>query len=299
MAQRTIHYLFGELISKQVRLNDKKRFLLGSIIPDAYVDVKFRDETHFKVRGEEGTYLDFHKFLNGYFEQIQQDDLYLGYYMHLVEDAFYRKFFYNEHSKMPKSMEDVKRLHMDYHILNKYIVDKYNLKNELVQMENCYKNEFVQIGEFRVLGFLEEFEQDFWEEISGETFYITEAMVDEFVERYLPLVLKELESVRNGKSSLDVKQYTWIKNGEMCERIKEMETTFDAVQEMLKMDQLSAWQREELKEKILCLRQYQESGQWIKDFENDERGELPLDLKRGVLSEDGLYNLLSEVDIRF
>ena len=25
-------------------------------------------------------------------------------------------------------MEDVKRLHMDYHILNKYIVDKYNLK---------------------------------------------------------------------------------------------------------------------------------------------------------------------------
>ena len=39
--------------------------------------------------------------------------------------------------------------------------------------------------------------------------------------------------------------------------------------------------------------------QWIKDFENDERGELPLDLKRGVLSEDGLYNLLSEVDIRF
>ena len=203
--------MFGELLSQQIPLKDKKRFLFGSIIPDAYVDVKFRDVTHYKVRGEEGTYLDFHKFRNDYLEQIRQDDLYLGYYMHLVEDAVYRKFFYNEHSKMPKSKEDVIRLHMDYHMLNMYIVDKYELKNELVQMENGYQNEFAQIGEFRVMEFLEEFEQDFSEDISGETFYITEAMVDEFVERYLPIVLKELESVRNGKISLDVKEYTWIK----------------------------------------------------------------------------------------
>ena len=211
MAQRTIHYLFGELLSKQIELKDKKRFLLGSVIPDAYEDVKFIDVTHYKVRGEEGTYLNFHKFLNDYYQQIQQDDLYLGYYMHLVEDAVYRKFFYNEHSKMPKSKEDVKRLHMDYHMLNKYIVDKHKLKNELVQMETSYQNEFSQIGEFRVEGFLKEFEQDFLEDISGETFYITEAMVDEFVERYFPIVIKELESVRNGKSSLVMKEYTWIK----------------------------------------------------------------------------------------
>ena len=64
MAQRTIHYLFGELLSKQIELKDKKRFWLGSLIPDAYMDVKFRDVTHYKVRGEEGTYLNFHKFLD-------------------------------------------------------------------------------------------------------------------------------------------------------------------------------------------------------------------------------------------
>ena len=47
--------------------------------------------------------------------------------------------------------------------------------------------------------------------------------------------------------------------------------------------------------KMLCeLTSYYESGQWLKDFESDERGELPKDLKRGVLSEDGVYNLLSE-----
>ena len=45
---------------------------------------------------------------------------------------------------------------------------------------------------------------------------------------------------------------------------------------------------------IRTLEEYQESGQWREDYEADERGELPASLKRGVLSEDALYNLLEE-----
>lgn len=33
---------------------------------------------------------------------------------------------------------------------------------------------------------------------------------------------------------------------------------------------------------------------WRADFEADEEGELPADLPRGVLSEDGIYNVLTE-----
>ncbi|MBR4815466.1 MAG: DUF4298 domain-containing protein, partial [Paludibacteraceae bacterium] len=33
---------------------------------------------------------------------------------------------------------------------------------------------------------------------------------------------------------------------------------------------------------------------WRADFEADEKGKLPADLKRGVLSEDGLWDLLEE-----
>jgi hypothetical protein len=43
------------------------------------------------------------------------------------------------------------------------------------------------------------------------------------------------------------------------------------------------------------LKEYYEGGQWLEDFRADERGELPPDMKRGVLSEDGLWNLLSEI----
>ena len=44
---------------------------------------------------------------------------------------------------------------------------------------------------------------------------------------------------------------------------------------------------------IICtLNDYLDSGEWQSDFEADERGEIPKDFPRGVLSEDGLYNVL-------
>ena len=49
-----------------------------------------------------------------------------------------------------------------------------------------------------------------------------------------------------------------------------------------------------LMRKRRTLEKYMDSGLWLKDFGYDERGKLPCSLKRGVLSEDGLYNLLCE-----
>ena len=36
-----------------------------------------------------------------------------------------------------------------------------------------------------------------------------------------------------------------------------------------------------------------DSENWIKDFSDDEAGLIPKDIDRGALSEDGIYNLLS------
>jgi len=49
-------------------------------------------------------------------------------------------------------------------------------------------------------------------------------------------------------------------------------------------------------EEIRLLSEYYFGPQWIADYEADERGELPQNLKRGVLSEDALYNLICEND---
>lgn len=42
------------------------------------------------------------------------------------------------------------------------------------------------------------------------------------------------------------------------------------------------------------LEDYYLGEQWMKDYEADEAGKLPKDLKRGVLSEDAVYDLLSD-----
>ncbi len=41
---------------------------------------------------------------------------------------------------------------------------------------------------------------------------------------------------------------------------------------------------------------YMDSGLWLQDYERDESGGFPSDLKRGVLSQDGLYDLLDDIE---
>lgn len=50
----------------------------------------------------------------------------------------------------------------------------------------------------------------------------------------------------------------------------------------------------ELARLIGALDEYYQSPQWKQDYADDEAGLLPGDLKRGVLSEDGIYNLIEE-----
>ena len=50
-------------------------------------------------------------------------------------------------------------------------------------------------------------------------------------------------------------------------------------------------------EKLRLLDAYYSSGEWQEDYEADERGEFPPDLKRGVLAQDALYDLLEDTKL--
>ena len=77
------------------------------------------------------------------------------------------------------------------------------------------------------------------------------------------------------------------------ERITNMETLFDKSEEVVKRLEAALKDFAALEHDIAKLENYYNSPQWRKDFEADEAGKLPHDLKRGVLSEDGIWNLLS------
>ena len=78
------------------------------------------------------------------------------------------------------------------------------------------------------------------------------------------------------------------------ERIQEMERIFDKAKEAVSglSEALEAF--EGCEKELKKLEDYYAGARWMKDFEDDEAGKLPADLKRGVLSEDGVYDLLTE-----
>ncbi|MBQ2898461.1 MAG: DUF4298 domain-containing protein [Oscillospiraceae bacterium] len=79
------------------------------------------------------------------------------------------------------------------------------------------------------------------------------------------------------------------------ERIEHLEKIFDEVKTAFETDP-DFFENDAMQKKVSLLTQYMESGQWLRDFELDEKGKLPADLKRGILSEDGLYNLVCDIE---
>ena len=75
------------------------------------------------------------------------------------------------------------------------------------------------------------------------------------------------------------------------ERVAFYEQIYD---ELLKRIHENGSFPEEVRMKALLLDEYYTSGKWQEDYEADEAGLLPEGLKRGVLSQDGVYDLLTE-----
>ncbi len=69
-----------------------------------------------------------------------------------------------------------------------------------------------------------------------------------------------------------------------------------------RLNRLAAWLEDgsggDVSEDVRALDAYYRSPLWRADFEADEAGELPADLPRGVLSEDGIYDALAEFEAR-
>ncbi|MBR6472429.1 MAG: type II 3-dehydroquinate dehydratase [Firmicutes bacterium] len=73
------------------------------------------------------------------------------------------------------------------------------------------------------------------------------------------------------------------------DRVRHMEEIMDRVAEAI----ANGSGRQGIEEDIKTLENYYET-KWRADFEMDEEGVFPKEMKRGILSEDGLYDILTE-----
>ena len=83
---------------------------------------------------------------------------------------------------------------------------------------------------------------------------------------------------------------------QLIRRVREMETLFDAVRLAWETNPQGFRANRIAQEQLALLLAYYEGGQWLKDYELDAKGLLPADVKRGILSEDGFYNFLTEIE---
>ena len=108
----------------------------------------------------------------------------------------------------------------------------------------------------------------------------------------------EADGITVSDNRVDLKVYQWEEpDHERLQRIIKMERCFDEVLEAKIKNPELLRSSEKLRDQIGMLRAYYQSGSWRQDYECDERGELPQNLKRGILSQDALYDLFSEMNL--
>lgn len=79
---------------------------------------------------------------------------------------------------------------------------------------------------------------------------------------------------------------------DQIERIKTMEEHLDKASQAVKVLSEALDLYTEAMESIETIDDYLVSDEWQKDFNDSEAGKLPKDLKCGVLSEDGIWDVV-------
>ncbi len=207
MASRIMHLAIADKILESIKINNINSFKIGTILPDAYKQAT----SHFKIKVLNNTKLtyDLTGFRNTYKSELLSNDLYLGYYIHLVGDLFYRHFVYDKHHWDPMPEGNVQKLHNDYKLLNKYVVDKYKITDDIEMPIDLENEEIFKAFPFDAEGLLCDLKTDFYCFGEGDAFFFTSEMADEYIEETTKRCVEEIDALRKNKTTIDECEFAW------------------------------------------------------------------------------------------
>ena len=144
MASAIIHLAVANEINKLLN-KDYKEFMIGAIAPDIWKQVgeESKCPSHF-LNSEDESVPNLDKFLYKYKDMLK-DDFVLGYYIHLVTDYYWFKYFlpsiFNEKRSILTKLDGTKLyltedelgeyIYNDYTNLNVEVIDAYQLRLDL------------------------------------------------------------------------------------------------------------------------------------------------------------------------
>lgn len=207
MASSIIHYAIACELIKMRQINNPDRFKIGSIL----VDSGYGGNSHMKisVAGEHKRTYDLEGYRNLYGDLMKQDDLYLGYYLHLVQDILYRHFVYDKYQWNPLIPGNVEKLHRDYAIVNYYVIQKYQLKNDLNIPSDFDKEELNRICSFDLIGLEQNMNSYFVPVKEDDIFFFTKEMTDEFIAEAVECCMQELDNLEKENGGMDSYLLAW------------------------------------------------------------------------------------------
>lgn len=211
MASRSMHLALAYNIARKIEIEDFERFKLGMILPDAYAAGLSTARSHLKTKicdGKKSTYQLAH-FRERYGSDMVQDDLYMGYYMHLIQDVLFRHFVYDEYQWDPRPEGNVDRLHNDYRLLNGYVIPKYGVVNQLNIPCDIQKEALFEIYPFDLNQLVSDFQKDFVAYTAGTAFFFTGDMADAYIERATQKCIMEIKALKKGAHIIDEMAYAW------------------------------------------------------------------------------------------
>lgn len=211
MASRIIHLAITNELSQQYEFSNIDRLYFGTIIPDGVSSCQDYILSHFKLRisdtGKRSYNLTEYKEKFG--NLLKADDLYLGYYLHLIQDLLYRHFMYDRYHWNPKPDGNIERLHDDYKQINAYVISKYGLHSD-IHVPNGFASEKInEIADFEPDRFIQELKNDFERIEYKERFFFTDNMVDEYIQWAVEYCKKELAALENGSYYFDEYEWSW------------------------------------------------------------------------------------------
>ena len=215
MASSIVHLAVTNELTKRLSFTDTNRLKFGAVIVDGGVGGNINGNAHLKVNvldGKKKTY-DFDKFRELFGERMLKDDLYMGYYLHLVQDSLYRHFVYDKYHWNPTIPGNTDRLHKDYSIVNQYIIRQYGLKNDLVVPEGFDHEDLTQISAFDVDHFMKDMERFFQPVEEEEIFFFTKEMSDDYIAEAVEYCVNEVEKLRRGEPGIDMLEFAWTRAG--------------------------------------------------------------------------------------
>lgn len=206
MASRIMHLCISKELEKIILPKNDNNFRIGHILPDAVINAdKKQVNTHFiKNFEEKGKYykvFDYYSFYDRFKAFLTDDEIFLGYYFHLIEDNIFRTVLYRDLGMLNKRGDSdfLKALYNDYRTLNYILVDKYQLKDELETPYNFTQCKINDIYNFELREFLEDMRKDFSYQGDGQPKIFTEDVTEEYIERCVKICKAEYDGIKQGK----------------------------------------------------------------------------------------------------